>query len=417
MSQTPDRSAPVDITPRPRVGSVLDDIRPEVMMLPRSGIEEVFSYGLGRQGLIPLWVGEGDLPTPDFICDAAVRALAAGETFYTHQGGLPDLRAAIAQYMADLYGRPFADDTTPFGPERFFVTVGGMQALQFAVRMVAGHGDDVLIPTPAWPNFGGALMAAGARPVEVPMRFSAAGDDGRWHLAVEDLAEAVTERTRAIVINSPSNPTGWTATHDDLGAILDFARARNLWIVADEIYGRFVYEGRLAPSFHHIMRADDRVLFVQTLSKNWAMTGWRVGWLEAPPELGSRIESLVQYSTTGVPVPTQRAAVAAITGGDAFVQAQVARAHVNRDLLSAALLRTGRVRLSRPDGAFYLFCRLEGVSDSRSLAFQLVDEAGVGVAPGYAFGAAGEGFVRLCYARNPNDIVEVARRIETWLSR
>ncbi len=273
MPQSPAPSAPVDIPPGRRFGSVLDDIRPEVMLLPRSGIEEVFSYGLGRQGLIPLWVGEGDLPTPDFICDAAVRALAAGETFYTHQGGIPDLRAAIAHYMTGLYGRPFAGDATPFGPERFFVTVGGMQALQFAVRMVAGHGDDVLIPTPAWPNFGGALMAAGARPVEVPMRFAAAGDDGRWHLAVEDLAQAVTERTRAIVINSPSNPTGWTATHDDLEAILDFARARNLWIVADEIYGRFVYEGRLAPSFHHIMRADDRVLFVQTLSKELGHDG------------------------------------------------------------------------------------------------------------------------------------------------
>ncbi len=227
----------------------------------------------------------------------------------------------------------------------------------------------------------------------------------------------MTERTRAIVINSPSNPTGWTATHDELETILDFARSRNLWIVADEIYGRFVYEGKLAPSFHHIMRAEDRVLFVQTLSKNWAMTGWRVGWLEAPPELGSRIESLVQYSTSGVPVPTQRAAVAAITGGDAFIETQVARARANRDLLSAALLRTGRVALSKPDGAFYLFCRIAGRPDSRSLAFQLVDEAGVGVAPGSAFGAAGEGFVRLCYARNPTDIAEVARRIETWLSR
>ena len=182
MPQSPPLSAPVDVGHHAGIGSVLDDIRPEVLSLPRSGIEEVFSYGLGRQGLIPLWVGEGDLPTPDFICDAAVKALAAGETFYTYQGGIPDLRAAIARYMADLYGRPFVDDTTPFGPERFFVTVGGMQALQFAVRMVAGHGDDVLIPTPAWPNFGGALMATGARPVEVPMRFSATGDDGRWRL-------------------------------------------------------------------------------------------------------------------------------------------------------------------------------------------------------------------------------------------
>ena len=403
--------------PSPPESPFLDHLRPEVRALPRSGIVEVFDYGRGRQGLIPLWVGEGDLPTPRFICDVAAAALAGGETFYTYQAGIPELRAAIAAYMTEHYRSPFAGSAAPFGPERFFVTVGGMHALQIAVRLVAGTGDEVLVPTPGWPNFGGALTAAGAAPVACPMRFEGEGDRGRWRLAVEDLEAALTPRTRALVVNSPSNPTGWTATHDELQALLGFARRHGLWIVADEIYGRFFHAGPRSASFHDVMRPDDRVLFVQTFSKNWAMTGWRIGWLEAPAELGSAIEDLIQYSTSGVPVASQRAAVAAIAGGEDFVRAQVVRARLNRDLLAEGLHATGRMRCALPDGAFYLFCGFDDVADSRALAMRLVDEAGIGVAPGSAFGAAGEGFVRLCYARKTEDIVEVTRRFGAWLAR
>lgn len=395
--------------------TILEQIRPEVKALPVSGIVEVFDYGRDRPGLLPLWVGEGDLPTPRFICDAAAASLAAGETFYTYQAGLPELRETIAAYMTAQYGGPFADGPRHFRPDRFFVTVGGMHALQMAIRIVAGGGDEVLVPTPAWPNFAGALVAAGAVPIECPLRFEGDAHRGRWRLAVEDLEAAVTPRTRAIVVNSPSNPTGWTATPGDLEALLAFARRRALWIVADEIYGRFSYRSPRAPSFHDVMRADDLVLFAQTFSKNWAMTGWRIGWLEAPPDLGPAIESLVQYSTSGVPVATQRAAIAAVRGGDDVIARQVARARVNRDLLTEAFRATGRVRCAVPDGAFYLLCGVDGVGDSRSLALRLVDEAGVGVAPGSAFGAAGEGFVRLCFARRTEDIAEVARRIGAWL--
>lgn len=394
----------------------IDDVRPEVRALPLSGIVEVFDYGRGRPGLIPLWVGEGDLPTPRFICDAAAEALAAGETFYTYQGGIPELRATIAAYMTAHYGRPATDAPPGFGPERVFVTVGGMHALQIAVRLVAGTGDDVLVPTPAWPNFGGALAAAGATVVECPMRFEGEADDGRWRLALPDLEAALTPRSRALVVNSPSNPTGWTATRDELEGLLGFARRHGLWIIADEIYGRFSYTGVRAASFHDVMRSDDRVLFAQTCSKNWAMTGWRIGWLEAPPELAAAIEHLVQYSTSGVPVATQRAAIAAIAGGEDFLAEQVRRARQNRDLLAGALHGTGRIRCAVPDGAFYLFCGVSGVSDSRDLALRLIDEAGVGVAPGSAFGPAGEGFVRICFMRRREDIEEVARRIGGWLA-
>ncbi|HEV2560039.1 MAG TPA: pyridoxal phosphate-dependent aminotransferase [Microvirga sp.] len=384
-------------------------LRPEARQAPSSGIVEVFNYGRNREGLIPLWVGEGDLPTPAFICEAATRSLAQGETFYTYQRGIPELRQAIARYHDRVYGGT-AD------PERFFVTCGGMHALQLAARMTAGPGDEVLVPTPAWPNFIGALTVAGARPVGVPL---ARGEQG-WRLDIGRLQAAVTPRTRAIMVNTPANPTGWTATEDDQRAILDLARRHGLWIVADEIYGRFVYDpavtvgtGR-APSFRDSMTAEDRVLFVQTFSKNWAMTGWRLGWLEAPPALGQVIENLVQYSTSGVPVFAQRAGVEALDQGEAFVREQIVRAAEGRALLGG-LASTGAIDLPPPQGAFYAFFRVPG-SASRDIAIRLIEEAAVGVAPGSAFGEGGEGHVRLCYLRKTDDLRAAVDRMARALA-
>src|SRR5574337_467425 len=388
--------------------SPLDFIRPTMREAAASGIVEVFNYGRGRQGLIPLWVGEGDLPTPDFISGAAKASLDAGETFYTAQRGIPELRAAIAAYMTRVYGA--APGGADYSPENFFVTVGGMHAIEIATRLVAGPGDEVLIPSPAWPNFVGAVETAGARPVAVPL-----DAQGRWSLDPDRLATAVTPSTRAIFLNSPANPTGFVATRDEIAATLDIARRFGLWIVADEIYGRITYDGRRAPSFHDVMAPDDRIMFVQTLSKNWAMTGFRVGWLEAPAALGEAIENLVQFTTSGVPVFTQRAAVAALNDGEAFLVEQTERCRRSRDILCDRLARTERVRFHEPEAAFYLFCAVEGFSDSRALAFRLIEEAGVGAAPGTAFGPGGEGYLRLCFARDPGQIEEAARRMVRWL--
>lgn len=388
----------------------LPPIRPEAQEAPTSGIVDIFSYGRGRPGIIPLWVGEGDLPTPAFICEAASRSLAAGETFYTYQRGIPELRQALARYHERVYGRPF-------DPEHFFVTSGGMPAMQIAMRLVAGTGDEVLVPTPAWPNFMGAITVTGARPVEVPMTVDGQG----WHLDFARIEKAVTARTRALVINSPSNPTGWTASLDDLRAALALARRHGLWIVADEIYGRFIHDpaydvnGR-APSFRDVMAPEDKVLFVQTFSKNWAMTGWRLGWLEAPPALGQVIENLVQYQTSGTPVFVQRAGVAALEEGEDFLATQIARAKAGRSILGR-LAETGLVELSPPHGAFYAFLKIKGATNSKDIAFRLIDEANVGLAPGSAFGAAGEGYLRLCYLRKAEDLEEAIRRMAEALPR
>ena len=400
-------NAPFLSSPRP---DWLGAINPQMHAVAESGIVEVFNYGRNRQGLIPLWVGEGDLTTPDFIAEAARVSLARGETFYTYQRGIPELRETIARYMTRVYGA--APGGGDFQPEHFFVTVGGMHALQIAMRLIAGPGEEIIVPSPAWPNFEGAIALAGARGVNVPM---ASGE--RWSLDIDRLEKAITPATRGIIINSPGNPTGFTATRDELMAILDLSRRRDLWIVADEIYGRVVYQGERAPSFHDVMAPDDRVLFLQTLSKNWAMTGWRIGWLEAPPALGPVIENMVQYTTSGVPVFIQRAAIAAIEGGEPFIAEQLARMRQSRDIICSGLSATGRVRFAKPEAAFYLFCSIDGEDDTRALAMRLVDEAGLGVAPGSAFGAGGEAYIRLCFARSPDQVAEATRRFSAWLAR
>lgn len=391
--------------------------RPEATEAPASGIVEVFNYGQGRQGLMPLWVGEGDLPTAQYITQACVSSLAAGETFYTAQRGHPDFRAAVARMMTRVYGAPFADGGGAFEASRFFATIGGMHALQLATRIVAGAGDEAIVLTPAWPNFGGALTISGAKTVEVPLDFAPVDRGFRWRLDFERLKAAVTDKTRAIFVNTPSNPSGWTATPDELRAILTLARDQGLWIVADEIYGRFYYAGERAPSFHDVMAEDDRILFVNTMSKNWAMTGWRAGWLEAPPALGQTIENMIQYSTSGVPLFVQRGAIEALDNGEDFVALQRARAEAGRAALCETLGGLERLRFAAPEGSFYMFLSVVGETDTRKLAFRLVDEAGVGLAPGNAFGMGGEAFLRLCFARDPADIAEAARRIAAWVKR
>ena len=245
------------------------------------------------------------------------------------------------------------------------------------------------------------------------MTFGNAG----WTLDLDRLADAITGRTTAIFINSPANPTGWTATRDELAALAGIAQRRGLWLIVDEVYQRFFSAGDRAPSLYDLGEPDERTLLVNTFSKNWAMTGWRVGWLSAPPALGPVIENLIQYSSSGTPAFTQRAATTAIRGGDDFLALQVERARLGRDIVCDALRASPRVRFAEPDGSFYVFFTIDGEDDTRALALRLVDEARVGLAPGAAFGGPGSRFMRLCFARDAGQIREASRRLSGWLQR
>ena len=379
-------------------------LRPEARLAPESGIVAVMNHGRLREGLIPLWAGEGDLPTPEFITRAAMEALAAGETFYTWQRGIPELREALARYHKRHFGRDFA-------AEEFLVTGSGMQSIQLAIDAVAGAGDEVVYLSPAWPNLAAAAGVAGVTPVPVHLDWS----DNGWACDVDKVAAAITPRTKALFVNTPSNPTGWTADIDTLKALLSLAREKGLWIIADEIYSLFYYGGRRAPSFMDVMEPEDRILFVNSFSKNWAMTGWRVGWLKVHPDLQDVFENLIQYSTSGVAQFMQRGAVAALDQGDAFIASQVERAHKARDIVCRILGDTGRARFSVPAGAFYLYFSIDGITDVRQAAFDIVDQANVGLAPGTAFEKDGAGFFRICFHRRLDQVEESANRLAKWI--
>ena len=374
---------------------------------PDSGIVKVAMHGFTKPGIIPFWSGEGNLPTPEGFSAAAAASLANGETFYTYQRGIPELREALVRYHQRHFGKTFSVDN-------FCVTGGGMQAIQTAIQIIAADGDEIIIPTPAWPNYAGPLRLQGSKPVEMPMDFR----NGKWSLDFDRLFAAITPRTKALCLNSPSNPLGWTASREDLIAIRDVCRKHGIWIFGDEVYSRFYYGAKnesRAPSFLDVCDVEERLLLANTFSKNWAMTGWRVGWLQAPRELGPAIERIIQYNTSGTAAFLQRGCVAALDEGDDFVAMQVAKALANRDLSVKFLREFPQIRFGVPTGAFYMFFNIEGMKDSATTVRRLIDEIGVGFAPGSAFGSDGEGFMRMCYLRDPAQLQEALTRFGRWL--
>lgn len=379
---------------------VRNSLRPAAASLPESGIIELVNYGREIEDLIPMWVGEGDLPTPAFICDAATAALEAGQTYYTWQRGIPELRQALANY----YHRHF--QVQP-GAERIIVTGSGMQGMMESLQATVGAGDEVIVVSPVWPNIYACIHLQQATARSIPLRQS----DSGWALDMDELASLCNDKTRAIYINSPGNPTGWMMPEAQMLALRDLARGKGIWILSDEVYGKFSYEQRKVSSFLQICTSDDQLIVCNSFSKNWAMTGWRVGWVVIPPSLGQIFENLVQYNTSGVPEFLQRGCVAAAENGDALLQQQIARATAGRAIVSRELSRLSNVVFTPPAGAFYLFFRVHGEADCVALAKQLVDRAKVGVAPGSAFGLGGNGFLRICFLASEATLNKAMQRL------
>src|SRR5262249_28190666 len=272
--------------------------------------------------VIPLWYGEGDLPTPEFISAAATDALKKGHTFYTHKAGLPELRATIADYQTALYDRPIAAD-------RVLVTSSGMSALMLVAQALVDPGDNIVIIAPVWPNIAAAVSIMGGEPRRVSLDPL---PEGGWRLDPERLFAACDSRTRGIFVNSPSNPTGWVISAEEIDVLLGFARQHGLWLIADEVYARIVYGNRSAPSFLARAEPEDRVIAVNSFSKNWAMTGWRLGWMAMPADLLPTIEKLIEFNTSGSPTFLQHAGIVAVREGEAFIQSFVARCRAARDV-------------------------------------------------------------------------------------
>ena len=369
----------------------LHRVRPLIADLPISKIIEVAVAGLHDPDVVALWFGESDLITPSVVCEAAAKALHGGHTFYTFKKGIPELRRAIANYLSSNHQRPVSDD-------RVIVTSSGGNAIMLTCQTLLDPGDNVVIVTPLWPNAADAISAVGAEPRAVGLTLR---EDGTWTLELDRVFAACDARTRAVFVNSPNNPTGWMMDRVTQEALMEFTRARGIWLIADEVYSRIVYDGRAAPSFLDFAEPDDGLIVINSFSKTWAMTGWRLGWMIAPRAIQDVADKVVEFNTSGAPTFLQFAGVAALEQGEPFVTELVDHCRRGRDVLVDGLKQFPRLSVSTPAGAFYAFCRVDGMKDSLTFAKALLAQCKVGVAPGIAFGEAGEGFLRLCFASRP----------------
>ncbi|MFY9512471.1 MAG: pyridoxal phosphate-dependent aminotransferase [Rubrivivax sp.] len=362
-------------------------MRSAIDQLPGSKIREVANAGLGRDDVLAFWFGESDEVTPAEIRDAAARSMAAGETFYSHNLGLPELRAAIAVYTSALHG--------PVDAGRIAVTSSGVSALMLAMQLLVGAGDEVVAVVPVWPNLTAQPVILGATVTRVSLRPKA----GAWTLDVDALLAQVTPRTKVLLVNAPNNPTGWTLTRAEQQRLLDHCRRTGTWLIADEVYERVWFgDGPAAPSFLDIATPQDRLIVTQSFSKSFLMTGWRLGWLVLPQGHDAAAAKLIEFNSSCSPVFIQRAGLAALGIADAFVPALQGRLRECRDRLVGGLQALPGVTVALPLGGLYAFFRVEGEDDSLAFAKRLVAEHGLGLAPGGAFGPEGEGWLRWCFA-------------------
>ena len=385
-------------------------MRQAVLNLEESKIREVANAGMDRADVLPFWFGESDEVTPAAIRDAGIASLQAGETFYSHNLGLPELRQAVSAYASRLHGDVALD--------RLAITSGGVNALIVAMQALIDAGDEVVAVTPVWPNLTAQPVILGARLTCVALQPDA---EGAWRLDLPALLAAITPRTKLLVVNSPNNPTGWTLSKDEQTAILTRCRKTGTWILSDEVYERLYFRGDTAsgaaPSFLDLARPDDRLVVVQSFSKAFLMTGWRLGYLVMPPDMTPQVGKLLEFNTSCAPVFVQRAALVALQQTESITPRIVAHLKTCRDTLVPLLQAVPGVKTSAAPGGMYAFLRVAGHADSLQLAKRLVAEAGLGLAPGIAFAPEAEGWLRWCFASK--DLARLGQgveRLRTWLA-
>jgi len=385
-------------------------LRPSLEPLPASRIREVANAAMGREDVLKFWFGEGDLPTPGFIREAAKAALDEGETFYNHNLGIAELRESIAGYVNRLHA-----PGTPVGADRIAVTSSGVSALSLVAQSLFEPGDRVAIVTPVWPNVTAQPRIMGAEVIRVPLACRA----GRWTLDLQRLLDAAPAGTRAVIVNSPNNPTGWVMPQGDWNALRAHCQRHGIWLIADDAYERLVFDGSAhAPGVLGQAAPDERFISANTFSKSWTMTGFRLGWLVAPRGFIANFAKMVEFNTSCAPTFIQRAGIAAIERGDALIAETRARLQASRDALVAQLAQLPGIECAPPDGAMYLFFSVAGRSgDSLGFAKRLVTQVGLGLAPGVAFGPEGEGSLRWCFAAQRSLIDDGVSRLARFLGQ
>ena len=377
--------------------------------VPYSRIRELGELAMTMDGVLRLYFGESNVPTPAYIVEAATRALRDGHTFYSENAGLPSLRREIAAQYRRLH------DVEVDPEHEVVVTASGLMALHLAIRSAIDPGDEAIILSPAWPNGAAIVALSHGVPVEVPLALT----DARFEIDFAALEAALTSRTRLILLTSPSNPLGWVARVDEQQRLLDLCRERGMWLVADEVYERIYYDGASpgdpAPSMARLCDRQDRVHVVQSFSKSYCMTGWRVGWLVTRADLGAKLAQLNEFFVSHAATFAQVAAQVALADGEDELRRMVANLRSNRDFCVDTLRALPGVTVPEPGGAFYLFPKIDGLDDSMAFCRQLLVEQRVGLAPGSAFGSGGEGSVRICYAAERSVLEEALERLARFL--
>lgn len=383
-------------------------LRAEFARLEMSGIGKVISRGFGDPEVLPLWVGEGDVPTPWPIREAAIKALEAGETFYDVPRGRPDLLAALRAYLDRLYG-------LDLDPARLVVPGSTMLALNFAADMVLDKGAHVVVVTPHWPNVTSVMAMVGAEVTYVRQE----AREGHWHLDLAKVDQALRPGvTKALYVNTPCNPTGWIMPAEDVRRLLDLCRERRVMVLADEVYHRNVFAGDVAPSFLEIAAPDDPVISINGFSKAWAMTGWRLGWLVAPAGLETQLIAHSTALNTGAPTFAQFGGIAALgDAGEPIVTELRESYRQGFEVVRRRLGQHPKIELREPDGAFYAFPKLRGLTDSLRFCERLLAEEKVGCAPGYTFGPGNEAHIRLCFAMSHDRLDEALLRLVRFVDR
>ncbi len=376
----------------------------DIISIPRSKIGDIGRLAYEHPDVANLAFGESDFPPPERARAALIDAVSALDTRYVDSRGRLSLRQDIARYLSRLHRFPVEED-------RILVMASGMAAISVAFASVLRAGDRVVIHEPEWPNLAAAALARGASVTRVALDVDGAGG---FRLNLEKL-EAVLSNARVFCLNSPNNPTGWMATAEEIAAILDLCRRHRVWLISDEVYSRLTYDGaEAAPSLLDVASPRDRVMIANSVSKTWAMTGFRVGWLVVPEGTRDTIGELTEATHSSVAPFSQEAARAALADKK-FVNDFRSFCATGRAVTSAALTDLGRVKYRLPMGGFYLFIQVEGIQDSLELARYLAVKHKIAVAPGIAFGAAGEGYLRLCFAQRESMLTVAMDRLRTGL--
>jgi aspartate/methionine/tyrosine aminotransferase len=378
-----------------------------VQEVPASKIRALADIAFPMEGVLRLYFGESNAPTPQFIKEAAAMALEDGFTFYTENAGLPSLRRAIADKYQDLHG-------VHLDPaNEILITASGVQALNVGIRCAIDPGDEALVMTPSWPNGYAIVRMFSGVPKEIPLVLK----EERYEIDFDHLESAVSPRTKLLIYTSPSNPLGWVATPQDQERLLEFCRRHRLWLMADEVYERLYYKGDVAPSILRICTRDDAVMVVHSFSKSYCMTGWRLGWLVARRDLAKKATELNEFIVSHAASMTQKAGEMALLKGEQEVKNMVAKLRENLAFCMDALTSMPGILLPEPEGAFYLFPKIEGLEDSFAFCRSLLLETRVGIAPGVAFGAGGEGSVRICYAADRRVLGPAMNRLNHFLEK